>query len=268
MTIFRKKKISYLLLAIIIVAIARLDLIHLKNNRSSNPGSQISNLKSITINDSGLRFQLATARATVGEVLDELKIQLYPQDSVSPDLNTPLAPNSSIIINRSVFKQRIIVPFKTIFKDDHDLAYGLTKIIQEGQPGQIEQTLLITFINLQETSQKILEEKIFTSARPKIIAQGTKLIFTGFEERGKASWYTKSNRLIAAHPSLKKETSVLVTNLDNGKKVIVAIAGWGPDRSIFPQRVIDLSIGAFWKLGHPYQEGILHNIRIQEIWQP
>lgn len=262
MIISKDKRIKYLLSAIIAVAIvAGVNLTYQK--WFLNSVSQTAPLKTITINDNGLLFSVAAASSTVGELLDELDIEIYPQDSISPNLTASLTANSSVIIDRSVFKRTILVPYKTIFKDDPDLPYGQTKIIEEGALGQIEQTVLINFNN----SQEILEEKIIIPAKDKIIAQGTKLIFTGFKERGQASWYIRTDRLIAAHPALKRGTPVLVTNLDNGKNVIVSIVGWGPDRSVFPKRIIDLSTGAFWEIGHPYKEGVLDNVEIREIAQ-
>lgn len=82
----------------------------------------------------------------------------------------------------------------------------------------------------------------------------------GFRERGDASWYgTKfhgrltSNgerydmyKMTAAHKNLPLPTYVQVTNLDNGKKVVVRVNDRGP---FHKGRVIDLSYAAATKLG-------------------
>lgn len=82
----------------------------------------------------------------------------------------------------------------------------------------------------------------------------------GFKERGDASWYgTKfhgrltSNgerydmyKMTAAHKNLPLPTYVQVTNLDNGKKVVVRVNDRGP---FHKGRVIDLSYAAATKLG-------------------
>jgi peptidoglycan lytic transglycosylase len=81
-----------------------------------------------------------------------------------------------------------------------------------------------------------------------------------YEETGVASWYGKRfNRkrtssgerfnmykMTAAHKTLPLATNVLVTNLVNGKKVIVKVNDRGP---FVGNRVIDLSYGAAKKLG-------------------
>ncbi len=88
----------------------------------------------------------------------------------------------------------------------------------------------------------------------------------GYRERGKASWYgTKfhgrqtSNgetydmyAMTAAHRTLPIPSYVQVTNLDNGRKVIVRVNDRGPFHG---DRIIDLSWVAAKKLGY-HDEGI------------
>lgn len=82
----------------------------------------------------------------------------------------------------------------------------------------------------------------------------------GFNERGTASWYGKKFHgrktssgeiynmyaLTAAHKSLPLPTNVKVTNLRNGKSVIVRVNDRGP---FVDDRVIDMSYAAAQKLG-------------------
>ncbi len=83
----------------------------------------------------------------------------------------------------------------------------------------------------------------------------------GFVERGVASWYgtkfhgrtTSSGEpysmyeMTAAHKTLPLPTYVEVTNLENGKKVIVKVNDRGP---FHEGRIIDLSYAAAMKLGY------------------
>ena len=82
----------------------------------------------------------------------------------------------------------------------------------------------------------------------------------GFRERGLASWYgrkfhgrlTSSGepydmyKMTAAHKSLRLPTYVRVTNLDNGKSVVVRVNDRGP---FVAGRIIDLSFAAAHKIG-------------------
>lgn len=82
----------------------------------------------------------------------------------------------------------------------------------------------------------------------------------GYKERGVASWYGRKfhgrrtssgevfdmHKATAAHRSLPLPTYAEVTNLDNGRKVVVKINDRGPFKD---SRLIDLSYGAAVKLG-------------------
>jgi len=82
-----------------------------------------------------------------------------------------------------------------------------------------------------------------------------------FRQRGVASWYgrrfhggrTSSGEpydmyaMTAAHPTLPIPSYVRVTNIANGRAVIVRINDRGP---FLHERVIDLSYAAAWKLGY------------------
>ena len=83
---------------------------------------------------------------------------------------------------------------------------------------------------------------------------------TGYEEEGLASWYgeefqgrrTSSGepydmyRMTAAHRSLPLPTYVEVTNLENGRRIVVRVNDRGP---FHPDRIIDLSFVAARRLG-------------------
>jgi len=82
-----------------------------------------------------------------------------------------------------------------------------------------------------------------------------------FEQRGVASWYGKKFHgqrtssgesydmyaMTAAHPTLPIPSYAQVTNLQNGRSVVVRINDRGP---FLRDRVIDLSYVGAWKLGY------------------
>lgn len=68
-------------------------------------------------------------------------------------------------------------------------------------------------------------------------------------EVGEASWYGYKDCDCAASPDYPKGTSLLVTRLDDPtRSVTVVVNDYGPDRSIHPDRIIDLDKVAFAKL--------------------
>jgi hypothetical protein len=68
-------------------------------------------------------------------------------------------------------------------------------------------------------------------------------------EVGEASWYGYKGCDCAASPDYPKGSELLVTSVeDPTKSVIVTVNDYGPDRSIHPDRIIDLDKVAFAKL--------------------
>ncbi|MFH1744934.1 MAG: RlpA-like double-psi beta-barrel domain-containing protein [bacterium] len=65
---------------------------------------------------------------------------------------------------------------------------------------------------------------------------------------GKASWYKFKSGNYAASPDFPKGSIIRVHNKNNNKYVDVEINDYGPDRSIFPDRAIDLEKEAFAKI--------------------
>jgi rare lipoprotein A len=72
----------------------------------------------------------------------------------------------------------------------------------------------------------------------------------------------KCDKLTAAHKTLKLGSKVRVTNLDNGKTVIVRINDRGPYSK---KLIIDLSPAAAKAIGLTYQKGIT-KVKIQKVW--
>ncbi len=67
--------------------------------------------------------------------------------------------------------------------------------------------------------------------------------------KGEASWYRHKNGFFAASPDFPAGTKLRVINLVTKKFVDVTVNDYGPDRSVHPNRSIDLDAVAFARLG-------------------
>jgi hypothetical protein len=88
-----------------------------------------------------------------------------------------------------------------------------------------------------------------------------------FEEQvpevGGASWYGYKNCLCAASPDYPKGTELVVSRLDEpDTSVTVTVNDYGPDRSVHPNRVIDLDKVAYKKLA-PLWTGLI-DVRVRK----
>lgn len=78
----------------------------------------------------------------------------------------------------------------------------------------------------------------------------------GYMQQGFASWYKYKDCKCAASPDFPKGSLVNVESLASGKCVTVRINDFGPERDIFPDRVIDLDASAFKDLA-PLGAGVI-----------
>ena len=99
--------------------------------------------------------------------------------------------------------------------------------------------------SLTRVNEKVV--RTLTHQREMILA----VLESDIMEQGTASWYRYKNGDFAASPDYAKGTKLKVTNIDNGKSVVVVVNDYGPDRLIHPERVIDLDRVAFQKIANP-----------------
>lgn len=80
---------------------------------------------------------------------------------------------------------------------------------------------------------------------------------------GQASWYKCMGGDYAASVEYPRKTFLKVTNLENNKSVVVKVNDFGPDRSIFPNRVVDLDVVAFKKIADK-RLGVI-NVKVEKL---
>jgi uncharacterized protein YabE (DUF348 family) len=220
----------------------------------------------ITIEVDGKIIKTFITALNIKGALKEKNIILNEKDKTFPALNEPISNNLEIKIIR--VKQDTIIETASIdppieIHKDKSLAFGKTKIIEPGKNGEKEQRFLITYENGKEVEKKLVLEKIISQPQKKIIVEGEK-ISIGKIQTGQASWYARGlwnpQALTAASNTFPKKTYLRVTNLENGKQVIVKVNDTG---AFGLPRVIDLSSGAFKKLA-PLSIGMI-SVKVEEI---
>lgn len=188
-----------------------------------------------------------TFQKRVAGALQEAAIHLGPEDELNYTPPTPLFSEMEIVVTRVRFDtltKTLSIPHKTISRKDNTLAWGKTKIAQEGKNGLKKQTYKIIYKNNKEYQRILEKEEILEKPEEKIILEGTKVV-VGKPYYGVASYYRYGNKLTCASTQFSKGASLRVTNTQNGKEVIVMVNDTGP---FVPGRIIDLNVPAFEKI--------------------
>lgn len=212
----------------------------------------------VTVNDANIINSYYTWQPTVKAFLAEKNINLGSNDQINQDLNSQLSNGMEVQITRvdvTEIKEREIVEYNTISKNDPDLEKGKTRVENTGSNGMIEKTYRITRKDGVEISKELIDTQVITEKQDKIIYIGTKPVIYG---TGLATWYDLIGGMTAASNTLPYGTKVLVVNLANGKSVEVTIV----DHGIQGSAIIDLSDEAFSKIASLGQ-GVI-SVRIEK----
>jgi len=199
---------------------------------------------------------------TVEDALQENKIELSRLDKVEPMPKKLLEKNVSIVVTRINIeekKEQEEIDFKVVAKNDSDLSWREKKIKKEGEKGINEVTYKITYKDGKEVSRTILRKEKIKDPIEQIELHGT-YVKTGKAQKGQGTWYAFKGGLFAASLSIPIGHYARVTNLANGKSVIVQINDRGPYGK---GRIIDLDKVAFVKIAS-LGAGVI-GVKVEEV---
>ncbi|MFA7319291.1 MAG: G5 domain-containing protein [Parcubacteria group bacterium] len=184
---------------------------------------------------------------TVREALTENGIALSRLDKTIPEIDSLLQNNLLITVTRINIEEITRaedVAFKTAVQNDAKLGWQEKKITTTGQLGKKEVRYRITYKNGKEISRVMLDSKITQEPVTQIETHGTYMQL-GKAATGQGTWYSYQGGLFAASTTIPKGAFAKVTNIQNGKSVVVQINDYGPQGK---GRVIDLDKIAFAKI--------------------
>ena len=180
----------------------------------------------------------------VGLLLDDLGVEVGPEDIVEPRVQTPLQGGMEVQVIRVVrreIEEDAAIPYPTEIRKSSELMLGMTRVQQAGAPGMLRKIFEVRFEDGEEVQRRLLRSEVVRRPVPRIVIEGTRPPHT---QTGLASWYHRTG-MVAAHQTLPFGTEVNVTNLANGRSVVVVINDRGP---YIGGRVIDLSDDAYARL--------------------
>jgi uncharacterized protein YabE (DUF348 family) len=130
----------------------------------------------VGLNLYGTALTLRTHAKTVGELLKEKQVKTAQGDTLQPDVNTPLTPNTQIFLARlgtqiSTVQEDIPAPVQVV--PDGTLTLGATAIRQAGVSGKRVVTYQVNTTNGHETGRTVLQEVVEQDPVPQIVARGT-----------------------------------------------------------------------------------------------
>jgi len=199
---------------------------------------------------------------TVGEFLSEKGIELGVDDKTNFRQDSRIFDNSELIITRvaiTQIKEKELIDFKTIKKEDSNMEKGLSRIAQKGAKGEKELTYEVRREDGEEVERRLLNSEITKQPIEEIVYIGTKVVVYGI---GEASFDNTVSGMVATCNLVSKGTEIKVVNLSNGRSITVTSIGKG----LTSARIIDLSPQAFQALGASLGQGIIRSVRLEKVY--
>jgi uncharacterized protein YabE (DUF348 family) len=205
---------------------------------------------------------LHTQALSVGQALDESDITVDEDDIVKPGRETFAESGIRVTITRVQIEEQSVdtpVLFDKKVNEDSKLSWRKSVVTQKGEKGIDRLTYRVSKYDGKEVHRKLIKTERIKDPVTERVTQGT-YVQVGKTHKGAASWYAFTGTLSAANPWLPIGSYVRVTNLENGKSVIVRINDRGP---FVPGRIVDLDKVAFQKIASIGQ-GVI-NVTMEEI---
>ncbi len=218
--------------------------------------------RAVMVKVDGNEKHFRTQAASVEEALAENHVALGEDDIVKPGRETFVVDKLAVTVTRVEIKEEFAdkkIPFEKKSNEDPKLSFRITKVTQKGEEGTKRTTYRVAYHDGKEVKRTALKTETIKEPVTEVTTQGT-LVKTGKSHRGAASWYAWTGTMAAANPWLPMGSYVKVTNVDNGKSVIVKINDRGP---FAPGRIIDLDKVAFAKIAS-LGAGVV-NVKMEEI---
>lgn len=222
----------------------------------------ITRAREVLVSIDGGEKKFISQERTVGEMLSSGDIDLNEDDIVKPDHEALLTEGLKITVTRVEIREEIKetpIAFETKTTEDNELSWRKKIITQKGEKGVKATMYRVAYHDGKEVNRKIMKTEVTKEPVAEVVTQGT-FVKLGKKHEGGASWYAWTGTMAAANPWLPKGSYVKVTNLENGKSVIVVINDRGP---FVGGRIIDLDKVAFAKIAS-IGAGVI-NVRMEEI---
>lgn len=208
----------------------------------------------------GRTHGVLTNSGTVLGALAALHVRLAAKDVVKPSRTAPLRSGGHIRVIRVTTGQEtesVLLHYPVIYQDSSSLLPGQTQLSRAGANGKGIRIYSVTYWNGRPVFRDLIAQRVVTAPVPEVVLRGAAATASsGDSQTGQATWYACAG-MHAAHLTLPFGTVVTVTDLDNGRQVVVVINDRGPTGA---GKIIDLCSPAFAVLA-PLSQGVA-NVRI------
>ncbi len=163
----------------------------------------VQHAAAVTIYADDKIIQTSTHSDTVLDVLTEAGITLTGEDFSRPAVDTPITPNSEIVVVRITEDFRledVPIPYQTIWQADAGLLIDTKAIISAGSAGLQRQRIRVRYENGSQVSETVDKEWAEINPVNEVIGYGTRIEISVVEtEQGARAYWRKMEMRVTSY---------------------------------------------------------------------
>ncbi len=131
--------------------------------------------RTVTVTLGGAHDEWSTSEARVGDVLDELGIELGPKDDVTPDLGAPVLNGIEIVIRRVDIVEEVErhdLPADVVKRETDERIEGDREVVRDGRDGWREIVEEVRLVDGFETERVVVADEV-TDPVDEVVEVGT-----------------------------------------------------------------------------------------------
>lgn len=120
--------------------------------------------------------RVVRARGSVADALDVAGVAVDDDDLINVGLSEPLNENTNIVINRVDYVTEVqleAIDYATEYKEDDSYVVGYSKVLVDGEEGEIAKTICHTYVDGKLASSDVVSTEVTEEPIDEVIVTGT-----------------------------------------------------------------------------------------------
>ena len=116
------------------------------------------------------------AKGSVADAIDAAGIEVDDDDLINVGLSEPLNASTNIVINRVEYVTEVkleAIEYATEYKEDDSYVIGFSKVLVDGEEGELAKTICHTYVDGKLASSDIVSTEVTEEPVDEVIVQGT-----------------------------------------------------------------------------------------------
>ncbi len=116
------------------------------------------------------------AKGSVADAIDAAGIEVDDNDLINVGLSEPLNASTNIVINRVEYVTEVkleAIEYATEYKEDDSYVIGFSKVLVDGEEGELAKTICHTYVDGKLASSDIVSTEVTEEPVDEVIVQGT-----------------------------------------------------------------------------------------------